>query len=355
MTGTDEVNAADEKRRKLEAVKQADAGYSIEGLVLDDRLLFPIAGEEGMSYLYLVAGKSLIRLDYMDSKGEIGRGYDVQGKIELEVHNDGYIYVPIAYRSKYEGVEPGTRYDVFMGGGDIAKSFNFVMWEGYKELELKDYYDFDEFPPPENVPRDKERYFYLWEDGIKEIKASSVLRERTAGGEEVAYDEKNLRQNLYDTGPGDYTGQINFFKKAWAEGVPGDGIGESLDIEFTVATDHMLVLNGYVNIFQRNLYKANNRVKTARIVSKNPEFFMVYEFDDVVKFSEIKFPQKTTRVTFFIEETYKGEKYSDTCITAVLLRQSMEFQDHWSVKGTTEYEEAVDNIIGSLVDEGILP
>jgi hypothetical protein len=33
----------------------------------------------------------------------------------------------------------------------------------------------------------------------------------------------------------------------------------------------------------------------------------------------------------------------------------MEFQDHWSVKGTPEYEKVVDNIIDVFVDKGILP
>jgi hypothetical protein len=200
--------------------------------------------------------------------------------------------------------------------------------------------------------KDHPLIFQLWDDGIKEIKASSVLREKTSDGE-VVYDEKNLRQNFYDMDDG--RARFNFYKKAWAENVPGDGIGESLYIEFALEADHMMILNGYVNLFRRELYKANNRVKKARIVSEDPEFSIEYEFDDVVKFSEIKFPQKTKVVIFFIEEVYKGEKYSDTYMTAVLLRQSMEFQDSWFVKGTPKYEEIVDSIIEEFINRRILP
>jgi hypothetical protein len=354
--GAEELNTGDERRVKLESVKQADSGYSIDGLMLEDRLLFhPVAdipwNVSWDYYDFLVAGNSLIRLFKFEKSGE---------KVDLAVHDDGYFYYSIFEPDIYHGKmgsrysAPRTYYLVFIGGGDIATSFPVSDSDG-DVYDLKGYYRFDVFPPPAELMQGKDHplRFFLWEDGIKEIKASSVLRERAADGKEVVYDEKNLRQNFYAMDDGDV--HFNFFKKAWAEGVSGDGIGESLDIEFAIATDHILVLNGYVNIFQRDLYKVNNRVKKARIVSKSPEFSIVYEFDDVVKFSEIKFPQKTTGVEFFIEEVYKGEKYSDICITAVLLRQSMEFQDYWYVKGTTEYEEEVDRIIEILVDGGILP
>ncbi|WP_304224211.1 hypothetical protein [Gracilinema caldarium] len=82
--------------------------------------------------------------------------------------------------------------------------------------------------------------FYFWEDRIEDIKASSVLREKTKTGEEITYDENQLRKTFY--GVHDSTLNMNTYKRAWAEGVPGSGIGETLDIEFTLPADHMMVL-----------------------------------------------------------------------------------------------------------------
>jgi hypothetical protein len=343
----DETISEDELKAKMEQVKRADNGFSIEGLALEDRLLFPPVLnipklDVSWRYNFLVAGNSLIYLS--PSSNYLGI------KIDPVLHDDGFFYFTftIVYSGRGKYHDPITYEDViFLGGGDIAMPL-------FSGGTLKNYYRFDVFPPPAELMQGKDHplIFQLWDDGIKEIKASSVLREKTSDGE-VVYDEKNLRQNFYDMDDG--RARFNFYKKAWAENVPGDGIGESLYIEFALEADHMLILNGYVNLFRRELYKANNRVKKARIVSEDPEFSIEYEFDDVVKFSEIEFPQKTKAVIFFIEEVYKGEKYSDTCMTAVLLRQSMEFQDSWFVKGTPKYEEIVDGIIEEFINRRILP
>lgn len=100
------------------------------------------------------------------------------------------------------------------------------------------------------------------------------------------------------------------------------GIGEYLDIEFTEPKDNIVVLNGYVDLEKRYLYKANNRVKTAVIKSldENNPFEIEYEFEDYVHFSEINFPCEVNKVRFTIKEVYKGEKWNDTCITAIITR-----------------------------------
>ena len=98
------------------------------------------------------------------------------------------------------------------------------------------------------------------------------------------------------------------------------GVGEYLEIEFTEPKDNIVVLNGYVDLEKRYLYKANNRVKKAVIISldeSNP-FEIEYMFDDYVHFSEINFPCEVSKVRFTISEVYKGEKWVDTCITAVI-------------------------------------
>jgi hypothetical protein len=333
----------EELANKVELVRQAKDGYAVKGLTLDDRLLFPPSMDSpswAEWYDFLVVNNSLIY--FSRSVDQIPR------KIDLILDEDGFYTFSYTHqvREKHE-IKVATYYveQYFLGGGDIAIKIHPSSFE----------YRFDVFPPPKELMEgfDHPLRFFLWEDGVKNIKASSVLREKTAEGE-IVYDESNLLQNIYEMD--DAAPTFNFvMKRVWAEGVPGDGTGEFLEIEFSRETDHMLVLNGYVDIFNRKLYKANNRVKTAHIKSENPEFSIRYEFDDVVKFSEIRFPEKTASVTLTIEDVHKGTKYDDTCISAVFLRQQSGLPDMYFVKGTPEYESTVDQIIESLIIKGMLP
>jgi hypothetical protein len=213
----------------------------------------------------------------------------------------------------------------------------------------------DPFPP---VPiKDTDipfmNIFWFWEDGIESISASSALRERR-GNEEIVYDESQLRETFF--GMMDGFCYFNSFKRAWAEGVQGDGIGESLLVNFTSATDHVMILNGYVNLRNMDLYTANNRVKKARIVSEDPYFSIEYDFDDVVKFTQIDFPEKTKQIKFVIEDVYKGSKYQDTCITSVFLKQQAHYKTHEYfrpfVRDMPEYKQRVDEIIVTLKKYG---
>lgn len=327
---------------KTELVRQAKNGYTPEGLALEDRLLFPpaIRSHAWGYYNFLVASNSLIYFS---------RSADYKPrKVDLVLNGDGFYTFNYSFqKTEQHEIKTETFFieEYFIGGGDIALDI-------YPRFLS---YDFDVFPPPEELMKghDHPLRFFLWEDGIKSVHASSVLHEKN-GEEEIVYDESNLLQSIYeihDSGP-----QYNFFmKRVWAEGADGDGLGEFLEIEFSRETDHMLVLNGYVNIFNRELFKANNRVRTAVIKSKRPDFTIRYEFDDVVKFSEIRFPEKTESVTFTIEEVYKGTKYADTCISAILLRQQSGLPEFYFVKGTPEYEKIVDGIIKTLITRGVLP
>ena len=153
--------------------------------------------------------------------------------------------------------------------------------------------------------------------GIMEIISSSNYTEKTRT-QDIIYDCDYLSV-LFES---------KFFYTDWILHTPwvpdkennSSGIGEYLDIEFTEPKDNIVVLNGYVDLEKRYLYKANNRVKTAVITSLDEEnpFEMEYEFEDYVHFSEIDFPCEVSKVRFTIKEVYKGEKWDDTCITAVI-------------------------------------
>lgn len=158
---------------------------------------------------------------------------------------------------------------------------------------------------------------------IKQITASSYYVEKTRNGT-IEYIPQTLSA-LFSLG----------MHCTWIRHIPwvpgkennSSGIGEYLDIEFDKKQDNLVILNGYVDPFKHYLYKANNRVKKAVITSLDEEnpFEIEYEFEDYVHFSEIDFPSEVSKVRFTIKEVYKGEKWDDTCITAVITRWESEY------------------------------
>lgn len=109
----------------------------------------------------------------------------------------------------------------------------------------------------------------------------------------------------------------------WVEGVEGSGIGETLEISFSAPSEDIVILNGFVDPQKRYLYKANNRVKTAIIRSEDTgePFEFEYAFEDFVHFDEIRFPRPAKKIIFEIKDVYPGEKWDDTCISAILTRE----------------------------------
>ena len=154
---------------------------------------------------------------------------------------------------------------------------------------------------------------------IENILSSSEYSETTKNGK-VSYsaDFLNIFIEIY------FEDSTFLLRNPWVPGKENSsaGIGEYLEIEFTKPKNNLVVLNGFVDLEKRYLYKANNRVKKAVITSldKDNPFEIEYEFEDYVHFSEIKFPAAVNKVRFTIKEVYKGNKWDDTCITAVITR-----------------------------------
>jgi len=168
--------------------------------------------------------------------------------------------------------------------------------------------------------------WFEWEyldSGISKIISSSFLEE-TLNGKVVDYKPEymiNRISRLPDET--EYGGPAFFdnFMRCWAEGVPGDGIGEWLQVEFTRPSDEIMILNGYVDFRNMSAYMHNNRLKKIRIESERPAFSIEYTLPDYVAYHSVPLPQKTTKVKITILEVYKGLKYSDTCVTAIALPQ----------------------------------
>lgn len=156
---------------------------------------------------------------------------------------------------------------------------------------------------------------YFANDGIKLIKASSELKESS-----VCYSSDNLRNRFYvQTGDDPSYLSYDYITPPWVEGVSGYGIGEYLEIEFKNSSDEIQILNGFVDFDRQYLFKENSRVKTILIESQNPKFSKEYELLDFVKFTVIKLPQKTNSIRITIKDIYKGDKYDDTCLSAIVV------------------------------------
>lgn len=129
---------------------------------------------------------------------------------------------------------------------------------------------------------------------VKKISASSAL---SAQGENT-YDAANLVDGNPNT--------------AWSEGVEGDGIGESIMIDFgsVQRLNGIELLNGLVK--SEKLYKQNNKIKKMKLEFSDGQslildsYFLKNYFDKPIQSSSMKIT---------ILEVERGTKYRDTCIS----------------------------------------
>ena len=168
--------------------------------------------------------------------------------------------------------------------------------------------------------------------GIQSIEASSTLTE-VVNDKHVSYTTEMLDKLFFS----DYLGITNNWNAdhfPWVEGEEGPGIGVTLDITFTEPSDHMVVLNGFVDPRRRHLFRANNRVKRALVRSLEADlpFSFEYQFADAVEFSHIPFPNTAKAVQLEILEVYPGERWDDTAISAIITNHTWGYDDN-SIRG----------------------
>jgi len=121
----------------------------------------------------------------------------------------------------------------------------------------------------------------------------------------------------------------------WVENVPGEGIGEWIEVTLDNKLDYyevnnldtILISNGYVNFDKPQLYSANNRVKKIQITCPENGMDFEAELEDTAQFQAIKLPEplpqkKKVTVRFTIKEVYKGTRWNDTCINRILIANS---------------------------------
>lgn len=153
------------------------------------------------------------------------------------------------------------------------------------------------------------RYFLLHSDF--EATASSTL---PAAGEKN-YDVKNIQGNAYD--------------KAWAEGAPDDGIGESimLTVKNPLPLSAIEITPGYRNMENPSLWEKNNRVAELEITLNGDHTFSAKIPDE--KFARPypipvrDYDQPVQSVKLVIKGVHRGTAARDTCISDLRLRAKL--------------------------------
>jgi hypothetical protein len=149
--------------------------------------------------------------------------------------------------------------------------------------------------------------------GPKEVRASSALK---AQGENT-YAAENAHDLSY--------------KNAWAEGVPGPGIGEYLLYTFAPSAPRIteiIVANGYIK--SERAYRDNARVRKLKVYLNNKPF-AILNLEDRRSTQHFPFPPigngerlsgdftnlPPWTLKFEILEVYTGARYDDTVITEI--------------------------------------
>jgi hypothetical protein len=216
-------------------------------------------------------------------------------------------------------------------GYDNIKSEEYIVkWETVHRINYINFY-YDGFFLGKDIEHGNKRYLVLYGDYLifyndnnqaefyifnhkhqgdlsvftmTEISASSELKEG-----DIIYKADNLFSK-HDLKP-------------WSEGVPGDGIGQRIRIEFTQSLtfglNGLFISNGYIDYNRPYLYEYNNRAKRIRISYIGYDEYKDIELEDTPNYQyiHIGLDYRPNIVWIEILEVYKGSKWNDTCINNI--------------------------------------
>lgn len=157
---------------------------------------------------------------------------------------------------------------------------------------------------------------------ISNISASSTLTDKY----HTYYPESTLNVLVTDGKPLWLKNNI-----PWVEGKSGDGIGEFIEFDVKIPQNciysYIGIIGGYVNPLKPHLFKQNNRLRKV-LVETDAGYSWNHYFEDAVKIQYISIPSESKHVKITIKEVYKGSRYDDTCITAIMFKEDRELY-HW--------------------------
>jgi len=171
----------------------------------------------------------------------------------------------------------------------------------------------------ENVHYDLLDTSFLLPQVIKSVRMSVPFLEETIKGVKYKYDDDILLYRWFYKYLDRATVAMFFINDPtpMVEGAPGNGEGLTIDITYHIPSDNLVVLNGFVDLERRHLYKRNARMKKVLVQGEGFEF--EYEFQDYVHFAQIDLPKKVTQVRLTVLEVYDGTHYEDLCISGFFM------------------------------------
>jgi hypothetical protein len=244
----------------------------------------------GPSEWYSYVGKLENRLLFVDA---ILEEYRILPDSYYYIDSDGYSHLKLDEKTRYEDssdiiIIPGVLHEYAFLGGMIT--------------EYEEYYD----------------QFYGHQMRDVEKTSSSPFLKETAGGKVTEYGPENLFRRFLPLQARESNLECwDATRAPWAEGEAGSGIGANITINFKEPVKSLSVLNGFVDIFRKHLYRQNNRVAVLKVVDldNNKEYEM--KFEDIVYYNTQAFEKETCNIKLVIMSVYPGTKYDDTCITQI--------------------------------------
>jgi hypothetical protein len=114
-------------------------------------------------------------------------------------------------------------------------------------------------------------------------------------------------------------------ERTWAEGVEGDGVGESIALEIhrPLPLDTILIMPGY-KADDATLWAKNNRVAEVEITLNGEHTFTAAipdeKFADLYPIPVRNYPKPVTNLKLVIKKVHRGTSARDTCISQLRLR-----------------------------------
>jgi len=211
----------------------------------------------------------------------------------------------------------GQEYVAITGGGFFATNWIPLGSNLYKK-------NIDLLTSIRKLMLEKRNDFSSWEiidqaellpQTIKRVRLSLPFLSETIKGTSVIYDDDMLlyRWFYYMFSREAYAMHFVIDPTPMVEGAPGNGTGMTIDLDYHIPCDNVVVLNGFVDWDRRHLYKQNARMKKILVTGDGFEF--EHTFEDYVHFSQISFPKPVNSVRLTVLEVYDGRKWDDLCIS----------------------------------------
>jgi len=157
---------------------------------------------------------------------------------------------------------------------------------------------------------------------IKDVRVPSCLKE-TVGGEKVIYSTDFYKYRwVFEHGHVFAQMYYRDGSVPWVEAEPGDGTGISFEVDFKEPVDNIVLLNGFVDMQRKHLYKQNARMQKILISGKG--FSETYHLKDRVQFQLCRFPVKVESIKVKVLSVYPGTKWDDMAISGLYVHMPYE-------------------------------